>query len=335
MKILITGGAGLVGSNLSKRLLDEGHSVFVVDNFTTGSEENVKSLQGYENYSFCECGIESPDFIKFCEKVGCDFDRIYHLACPTGVPNIDILAEEMLISCSIGTLNVLRIAEKSKARLLFTSSSEVYGEPEKTPQDEKYTGNVETTGPRANYEEGKRFSETLVAHFVKKYGLHAVTVRLFNAYGPNMSLKDQRVLPRFIQQALRGDGLTVQGEGSQTRTLCFVSDILDGFEAVISKGTPGEIYNLGSDSAITIRELAEFVIAAVGSESEIVSVPRPEHDHSSRMPVLEKIRSLGWRQKVDLKLGLQKMIENFKLRLEYPVVHNVDTAPQQRLSLQE
>jgi nucleoside-diphosphate-sugar epimerase len=315
MNILIAGGAGFIGSNLSKRLLEEGHKVFVVDNLLTGTIENIESLKENKNFKFLKCGIEEEAFLKFCDELGNKFDRVYDLACPTGVPNIEILGEEMLTACSVGTWNVLKVAKKADADMLFTSSSEIYGEPLVTPQDEKYTGNVETMGPRSNYEEGKRFSETLVAHFVKKYGVRARTVRLFNAYGPNMSLDDTRVIPRFNIQAISNVPLTVQGDGSQSRTLCFVSDILDGFEAVITKGKPGAVYNLGSDNLITVKEFAELVINLTESRSEISYVPRPHHDHSSRMPVLDKVRSLGWNNKVPLRTGLSVTLEDFRKRL--------------------
>jgi nucleoside-diphosphate-sugar epimerase len=332
MNILITGGAGFVGSNLSKRLLEEGHKVFVVDNLLTGTIENIRFLQDNENFKFCQCGIEEESFLKFCEELGNEFDRIYHLACATGVPNIKILGEEMLMACSIGTLNVLRVAQKADADLLFTSSCEVYGEPLKTPQHESYTGNVETIGPRANYEEGKRFSETLVAHFVKRYGVRARTVRLFNVYGPNMSLEETRVIPRFAIQTITNDPVTVQGDGSQSRTHCFISDIIDGFEAVITKGVPGEIYNLGGDSLMTIKELAELMIKLSNSSSSIKYVPRPSHDHSSRMPVLDKIRALGWNNNVELEAGLRIVLEHFKRRLKSKSIASVDSYLQSQIA---
>ncbi len=314
MNILITGAAGFLGSNLSERLLAEGHKVWGVDNLLTGSEDNVERLQENPNFKFFKCGIEEQSFVDFCESEGVKFDRIYNLACATGVPNIQILADEMLQTCSVGTRNVLEMAKKNNSRFLFTSSSEIYGEPLVTPQGEDYTGNVDTLGIRANYEEGKRFSETLVAHYARN-GVHAVMVRLFNAYGPNMAIRDQRVIPRFVTQAIKGEPLTVQGDGSQRRTLCFVTDILDGFEAVITKGIPGQAYNLGSDQEVTIKQFADKVLELSGSKSELSYVERPSHDHSARMPILDKIHALGWSQKVDLDTGLSQTIENFRTRL--------------------
>jgi nucleoside-diphosphate-sugar epimerase len=316
MKILITGGAGFLGSNLCERLLGEGHEVWVADNLLTGDIENIDRFKNNPNFRFLVCSIESQEFLNFCEEAGNNFDRVYHLACATGVPNISTLGEEMLTACSTGTVNVLKVAEKSKARLIFTSSSEVYGEPQKTPQDESYTGNVETVGPRANYEEGKRFSETLVAHFANTHGIYAVIVRLFNAYGPNMSPRDTRVIPNFARQIIAGSPLTIQGDGIHMRTFCFFTDILDGFEAVLSNGTSGEIYNLGSDIPTTINELAETMIKLSDSPSNVEHVFRPSHDHSSRMPNLNKIRSLGWNNNVSLENGIKATIDYFKKRLE-------------------
>lgn len=315
MNILITGAAGFLGSNLSSRLLQEGHNVWGVDNFLTGSSSNIERLKNNSNFYFLESGVEEDAFINHFNNLDVKFDRVYHLACATGVPNIQILADEMLLACSEGTWNVLELTKKHNASFLFTSSSEIYGEPLVTPQSEEYTGNVDTLGVRANYEEGKRFSETLVSHFVRKYGVNAKMVRLFNAYGPNMSTEDQRVIPRFVTQAITNKPLTVQGDGSQRRTLCFVDDILDGFEIVISQGKPGEAYNLGSDKEITIKEFAEKVISISGSESGIINIERPSHDHSARMPVLNKIHSLGWKQKVELEEGILKTIEFFKNNL--------------------
>jgi nucleoside-diphosphate-sugar epimerase len=315
MRVLITGGAGFLGSNLCERLLNEGHDVLVVDNLLTGKLDNIQHHIGKSNFSFAACGIETKAFLDACESTSARFNRIYHLACPTGVPNIEILGEEMLAACSDGTRQVLKVAVSHGAELLFTSSSEIYGEPLQTPQGEDYTGNVDPIGPRARYEEGKRFSETLVAHFVHRYGLRAMTVRLFNVYGPRMSTDDTRVVPCFMKQALTNAPLTVQGEGNQSRTMCFVTDILDGFEAVLTNGFPGEIYNLGSDQSVTMRELADMVIDITGAKSGIVSVPRPAHDHSSRMPVLKKIHSLGWRRKVDLPVGLMATLDYFKAQL--------------------
>jgi nucleoside-diphosphate-sugar epimerase len=265
-------------------------------------------------------GIETPEFVEeFLTKDTHSFDYIYNLACPTGVPNIEYLGEEMIDTCSTGTKNVLKLAQKNKAKFLFTSSSEVYGDPEVFPQAENYTGNVDPQGVRANYEEGKRFSESLVALFVRKYAVNAKTVRLFNVYGPYMSLKDQRVIPRFVQQALRNEPLTLHNNVA-LRTMCYVDDIVRGLQIVIEKGEPGAIFNLGSDQEVTMKELAEKVINATESESPISYVPGHTHDHKRRMPDLSRVRALGWNYEIPLNEGLILTIENFKNRLEKDLV---------------
>ncbi len=318
MNILVTGATGFIGSNLCLRMLKEGHRVWGVDNFSTSDGSNLEFLRSFPEFRFYQMGVETPEFLEFFSSDELKFDRVYHLACPTGVPNIKILGEEMMKACSTGVWQVLSVAKKNDSRLLFTSSSESYGDPLQSPQAEEYTGNVDPLGPRANYEEGKRFAETLVKLHVDKYGLHGCMVRLFNVYGPKMALADQRVIPRFITSILASQPVTVYGDGTQIRTLCFVDDILDGFELVISKGVPGQIYNLGSDQQITIKDFADRVIKLMNSNSEIVFAPAPMHDHKSRMPVLDKIKALGWKQTVGMEDGLLRMIEDFRQRVKVP-----------------
>jgi nucleoside-diphosphate-sugar epimerase len=315
MRMLITGGAGFIGSNLTERLLREGHQVWSVDNLVTGTKKNVQEFLKNPNFVFSICGIETPEFIDFCNEAGNNFDRIYHLACATGVPNIELLGWEMLEACSVGTIRVLEVAAKNGADLLFTSSSEVYGEPLQSPQGEGYTGNVDSIGPRANYEEGKRFAETLVAYFASHRKVRARIVRLFNVYGPRMALTDTRVIPQFAMQALADAPITVHGDGSQSRTLCFVDDILDGFELIMSRGNPGDVYNLGSETPIAIRDLAEKVIHITNSASTVTSVPRAPHDHAGRKPCLEKIQTIGWKANIDLLTGLRATLDYFKQAL--------------------
>jgi nucleoside-diphosphate-sugar epimerase len=317
MKALITGGAGFLGSNLSADLLKNGYEVVVVDNFSTGSRANIDRLKTMPNFTFFEMCIVSPQYKEtFNGNKKWKFDEVYHLACPTGVPNIEKLGEEMMDVCSLGTKNVLETALKSGARLVFTSSSEIYGDPEISPQSEEYTGNVHPQGPRANYEEGKRFSETLVQLYVQKYGLNARTLRLFNVYGPNLNVTDTRVIPTFIQSALQNKSLPVHGDGSQRRTLCFVSDLVSGLQITIKKGKSGEIYNIGSDEEITMANLAKKVIEITASKSVIKFTSGFSHDHKFRMPNLEKIHSLGWKRKIRLEEGLKKTAEYFRRRME-------------------
>lgn len=322
MNILVAGGAGFIGSNLCTKLIHDGNSVWAVDNFSTGTRSNIDHLRANKKFTFKECGIESVEFVEFCKNANIKFDYVFDLACPTGVPNIETLGEEMLEACSVGIRNILRVAHEHNARFLFTSSSEVYGDPAISPQAEEYTGNVDPIGWRANYEEGKRFGETWVTLFVKKYKLNASIVRLFNVYGPNMALSDFRVVPRFAVQAISGDPLTVHGQGTQERTMCYVDDILHGFMLVMEKGKSGEVYNLGSDQSISMLALAEKIIEATDSKSEIIFTPRATHDHESRMPDLSKIHALGWKQTISLEDGLKKTLEYFKEQLTHNTINS-------------
>ena len=311
MNILVAGAAGFVGSNLCARLLKDGHKVWAVDSFATGRSENIETLKKNKNFIFAECKVESDVFLTFIKDSKITFDRVFDLACPTGVPNIEFLGEEMMEACSSGTKNLLKVALEHKAKFLITSSYEIYGNPEVSPQAETYTGNVDPVGWRANYEEGKRFAETWTMLFVRKYKLDARIVRLFNIYGPQMSPADFRVIPRFMTQALTGKDVTVHGEGKQQRTLCFVSDLIEGLLIAIEKGTSGEVYNLGSDQTISMLDLAKKVISIIESKSNIIFTPRASHDHDSRMPVLAKIHALGWKQTVPLEEGLEATAEYF------------------------
>jgi len=309
MKVLITGGAGFIGHNLIKNLLHEDAEVYAVDNFLTGKKENISGFLNNKNFHFFQLDISTQRFKKVFD--GLEFDRIYHLACPTGVPNIHIMGEEMIHACSFGTFNVLDIAKKSKAKLLFSSSCEVYGQPEVFPQTEMYTGNVDHIGSRSPYEEGKRFSETILKFYTRKYNVDAKIVRFFNIYGPGMSLEDTRVLPKFFKSIKEGRSLEVYGDGSQTRTFLYIDDLLKGLEIVMDTGKSGEAYNLGTDRQISISDLAELVLKISRADSKIEYVPHFISDHKDRLPSLEKICNLGWRQSVALEDGLKKMTEYY------------------------
>lgn len=305
MAILITGGAGFIGTNLAKRLLKKDVPVITVDNLITGSYANVEYMSKYKRYSFIHHDITNP-FPKKLTRI--KFDTIYHLACPTGVPNLGPLSYEMALTCSVGTRNVLEFARNSIATVIFTSSSEVYGNPLVFPQSEEYTGNVSPIGFRSPYEEGKRFAESLVSLYVRKYNLDCRIVRIFNTYGPFMSQTDTRVIPRFIRQVLNGEPLSVHGKGLQTRTFCYVDDIVEGFFAILKKGSKGEVYNLGSNIETTVKDIAHLILKLTGSKSSIVFADRPQHDHNRRLPDLRKIKKLGWKTKVNLSLGIQKLL---------------------------
>lgn len=315
MNILVTGAAGFLGSHLSKRLLSEGHTVVGVDNFSTGHKSAIASLVDHDRYTFMEGCIASREMLAYLMDYKEGFDQVYNLACPTGVPNCTTMAEEMIDACSYGVKNILEVTKKNNAQFLVTSSSEIYGNPEEFPQHEEYTGNVHPTSPRSAYEEGKRFAETVTVMFYRKYGVDAKIVRLFNVYGPNMSLEDTRVVPRLVTQALKHEPMTIHNGGDQTRTFCYVDDLIEGLITVLNQGAPGEVYNLGGGDEITIKELAEIIHAHIGSESQFEHMESPLKDHHRRQPRLDKVGQLGWSQHISLEEGILKTIEDFKARL--------------------
>lgn len=304
--ILVTGGAGFIGSNLCRTLLEEGHTVHGVDNFITGSRDNIAILSEYADFTFIEADISTPGFASGITE---RYDFIYHLACPTGVPNLTRLANEMLHTCSFGMFNILDLAKAQGAKFLFTSTAEIYGQPEKFPQDETYTGNVAPMGIRSPYEEGKRFSESCLAAYVRYHGLDGRVVRVFNTYGPGMSLSDQRVIPQFVGSVKRGEAIRIYGDGSQTRTHLYVDDLIRGIRLVMDAGTPGEAYNVGGENPMSIRSLAELLIELTAHDSGIEYVPHFIEDHRDRHPSTEKVRTLGWRQEILIRDGLQVMID--------------------------
>lgn len=307
--ILVTGGAGFIGSNLCIKLLAKGYTVIAIDNLITSTGKNVAEISHNKNFHFIKHDITKklPKSL-YVKKI----DTIFHLACPTGVPNLIPLAEEMIQTCSIGTKNVCELARINHAKLLFSSSSEAYGDPEVFPQKENYTGNVNPDGVRSPYEEGKRFAETIVMMYVRKYGLDARIVRIFNTYGPRMSLHDSRVIPKFLSSVLYGLPLPIQGNGLQKRTFCYIDDLIDGLSLILSKSGKGEVYNIGSDTEITIQSLAKKIIKTTKTKSVISYVDRPTHDHKRRLPSLKKIKELGWKPSVSLDEGLKKTIQWYK-----------------------
>lgn len=304
MKALVTGGAGLIGSHLTKKLLSLGYEVVAVDNFSTGSKENIQEFLNNPKFTFIRHDITRP-LPKSISNKPKAIGEIYHLACPTGVPNIKTLGEEMLLTSSLGTKNVLELGKLTGSKVIFTSSSEVYGDPEVSPQKETYTGNVDPIGFRSPYEEGKRFSETLSYLYYQKYKLPVKIVRLFNTYGPTKT-KDTRVVSQFLRQALSSSPLTIFGTGKQTRTFCYVSDTVEELILVMKKGKDGEVYNLGSDKEITISDLASLIKRLTKSKSKIKFISSPFPDHKRRLPDLTKITKLGWRQKISLAEGLKR-----------------------------
>lgn len=302
----MAGGAGFIGSHLCRALLGRGLIVHVVDNLITGRLENVLPFKRNRRFHFHHLDITSPQFLRrFFDQ---PFAAIYHLACPTGVPNIKRLGKEMLETCSIGTRQVLELARHHQAKVLFTSSCEVYGQAAVTPQAEDYAGYVASTGPRSAYEEGKRFAEAFITHYVRELGLTANIVRLFNVYGPNMSPQDQRVLPQCLNAIRQDRRLPVYGDGRQSRTFAYVTDVVDALQLVMSSGGNGEVYNIGDDHPISIEDLARLVISLSGVETDIEYLPHFTEDHQRRLPALQKIKALGWEPAVSLTEGLIKMM---------------------------
>lgn len=307
-KALVTGGAGLIGAALCQRLIEKGDKVICIDNFITSRKSNIAHLLKNPNFKFIEHDITQP-LPKFFSHKSLIIHQTYHLACPTGVPNLVPLAKEMLETCSIGTQNILDLAKSHKSSLVFTSSSEVYGDPLIFPQKESYTGNVDPTGIRSPYEEGKRFSEALLVSYVRKHNLNAKIVRVFNTYGKK-TFDDTRVVSAFLKNALNGNPLPVAGRGTQTRTFCYVDDLVSALLTVIEKGKKGEVYNAGSDKEISIIELAKTIISTTNSKSKIKFVARPSHDHARRRPDLTKLKKLGWKSKFTLEDGLTEYLKN-------------------------
>ena len=311
--ILVTGGSGFIGSNLCRTLLEQGHTVHAVDNLITGKRENVAPLLSQRQFSFYELDIVDVSILDTFKKKHLDY--IYHLACPTGVPNLTILAEEMLRTCSIGTFHVLELARQHHARVLYASSAEVYGDPEVFPQHEEYTGNVHPLGPRSAYEEGKRFSEACISMYASRYAVDARVVRIFNTYGPGMSLDDTRVIPQFVRSVRDNKPLRIYGDGGQTRAHMYVDDLVRGFLVVMEKGNVGEAYNLGNDIPMTIRALADLVIELTGHKAGIDFRPHFISDHGKRCPTVEKVKKLGWQPSIAIEEGLNQM---FALHLAVP-----------------
>jgi len=310
--IVITGVAGFIGSNLAEKLLKSGEKIFGIDNFITGNKENIKALEKYNKFSFIKGDIVDS---KLWEKINNEIkynDQIYHLACPTGVPNCKILGIEMLKTSVFGTKNVLEFARKKNAKILFTSSSESYGDPKVFPQKEDYWGNVDPVGFRSPYEEGKRCGESLVMSYSKVYKIDTVIARIFNTYGLKMSRSDSRVIPRFIHQALSKKPLTIYNNGEQTRTFSYISDTVQALVLLMKKGKKGQVYNVGSGQEITIKNLAMLIKKLTSSGSFIVYKNVSIPDHKRRLPDVTKIKNLGWRPIVTLNDGLIKTIKEWK-----------------------
>jgi nucleoside-diphosphate-sugar epimerase len=298
MKVLITGVGGFIGSNLAAAHLSQGHQVIGIDNFSTGNHENLKELQGL---TLIEGGVSES-----LDKLSDDLNIAYHFASPASPEKYMALAMNTMEVNTGGTLSMLQFCKRSGARLVFASTSEIYGDPLVSPQTEDYWGNVNPIGPRSVYDEAKRFGETLVAHFQREENVNAGIVRIFNTYGPNMDPFDGRVVSTFIRQALSSEPFTVFGDGSQTRSFCYIDDLVQGIMAMGQSSDPGPI-NLGNPRENTLLELAKMVTDIVGGSGEIKFLDLPQDDPKKRNPDISKARSiLGWEPTVSLEEGIQK-----------------------------
>ena len=305
-KILITGGAGFVGSNLCRRLLDEGHEVHCMDNFFTGRMENIEPFMGNRRFVLLRQNVMEP----YSEP----YDEIYNLACPASPPHYQKFPTETTKTSVLGIINMLDMATRFGAKILQASTSEVYGDPLEHPQKETYRGHVNPIGIRACYDEGKRVSETLCFDYHREFGTKIKVIRIFNTYGPNMDPGDGRVVSNFILQALRGEDITIYGDGSQTRSFQYIDDLIEGMTRMMATDSFTGPVNIGNPGEFTILQLAEKVIEMTGSTSHIIHMPLPSDDPTQRRPdITVAYRELsGWQPEIQLEEGLKKTIEYFK-----------------------
>jgi dTDP-glucose 4,6-dehydratase len=307
-RALVTGAAGFIGSHLSEYLLDRGHSVVGMDNLITGDATNIQHLTGRDFV------LVKHDVTNYINLEG-PLDLIFHFASPASPIDYLRVPIQTLKVGSLGTHNALGLAKAKNARFLLASTSEVYGDPLVHPQREDYWGNVNPVGPRGVYDEAKRFSEAMTMAYHRVHGVQTRIVRIFNTYGPRMRVEDGRAIPAFLSQALRNEDVTVFGDGSQTRSLCYVSDLVDGLFRLISSSEVHPV-NIGNPSELTIRQLAEAIIALTGSKSRIVLRPLPVDDPRVRQPDITRARTLlGWEPKVPLADGLRRTLEYFRWKL--------------------
>ncbi|HZN98643.1 MAG TPA: UDP-glucuronic acid decarboxylase family protein [Gemmatimonadales bacterium] len=307
MRILVTGGAGFIGSHLCERLLKDGHHVIGLDNFFTGRRENIEHLLDYRRFEVLRHDVTEPLFL--------EVDQIYNLACPAAPIHYQYNPVKTVKSNVLGTINMLVLAKRLRARILQASTSEVYGDPTVHPQMESYWGNVNPIGPRSCYDEGKRIAETLMMDYHRQDKVDIRIARIFNTYGPRMAENDGRVVSNFIVQAIRGQELTVYGSGGQTRSFCYVDELVDGLIRLMAASERHEPVNLGNPVEFTIRQLADEVFRIVGGELKITYRPLPEDDPTQRKPDITRAREwLGWEPKIGLAEGLAHTVEYFRQR---------------------
>ena len=304
-KIIVTGGAGFIGSHLCERLVNQGHHVLCVDNYFTGSKDNIAHLLQYTNFEVLRQDICLPLYM--------EVDEIYNLACPASPYYYQWDPIQTMKTSVLGSYNLLGLAKRTGAKILQASTSEIYGDPKVHPQPEEYWGNVNPIGIRSCYDEGKRAAETLFTDYNRVHSVRTKIVRIFNTYGPKMSEGDGRVVSNFVVQALKGQNITIYGDGSQTRSFCYVDDMVDGLMAMMA--TEDEVtgpINLGNPGEFTMWELAQKVIAATGSNSQILQMPLPQDDPKQRKPDISKAwQYLNWAPTIDLEAGLVKTIDYF------------------------
>lgn len=309
MRNLVTGGAGFIGSHLCQRLLDDGHEVICLDNFFTGSKQNISHLLDNRRFELIRHDIIEPILL--------EVDRIYNLACPASPVHYQYNPVKTVKTSVMGTINMLGMAKRVRARILQASTSEVYGDPQVHPQTEEYWGNVNPIGIRSCYDEGKRVAETLMMDYHRQNGVDVRIVRIFNTYGPRMAENDGRVVSNFILQALRGEDITVYGDGSQTRSFCYVDDLVNGLVAMMNRDNFIGPVNLGNPAETSILEFAERIISLTGSRSRIAFKPLPADDPKQRQPDITLAgEKLGWKPRVAVQEGLQKTIDYFAGRIQ-------------------
>jgi UDP-glucuronate decarboxylase len=309
-RILITGGAGFIGSHLCERLVDAGHDVICLDNYFTGTKENILKLLDYPNFELLRHDVTFPLYV--------EVDEIYNLACPASPVHYQYDPVQTTKTSVHGAINMLGLAKRTGAKIFQSSTSEVYGDPTVHPQTEDYRGNVNPIGPRACYDEGKRCAETLFFDYYRQHDLRIRVARIFNTYGPRMRPDDGRVVSNFIVQALRGDAITIYGNGSQTRSFCFIDDLINGFICLMD--APDHVIgpiNLGNPREFTIKQLAELVIKITGTKSKLIYGDSPEDDPLQRCPDIGLAKQkLNWQPSVDLEIGLERTINYFSQVIE-------------------
>jgi UDP-glucuronate decarboxylase len=308
-KILVTGGAGFLGSHLCERLVNQGHHVLCVDNYFTGSKQNIEQLLDHKNFEVMRQDVCFPLYV--------EVDEIYNLACPASPQAYQWDPIQTMKTSVLGSYNLLGLAKRTGAKILQASTSEIYGDPQVHPQPEEYWGNVNPIGIRSCYDEGKRAAETLFYDYYRAHDVRSKIVRIFNTYGPKMAASDGRVVSNFIVQALQGKNITVYGSGQQTRSFCYVDDLIDGMMAMMQ--TDDEFIgplNLGNPGEFTMFELAEKVIKLTGTDSKILQLPLPQDDPKQRRPNINKTKKvLNWEPKIQLEEGLSKTIEYFRSKV--------------------